>query len=344
MLKKVIDSSKVDHFVRWFDRSEKIVLISHFSPDGDAIGSALGLFHFFTSQRKEVQVIMPNDYPSFLKWMPGSEGVLLYEKEKEKCEDLINNADVLVCLDFNTPSRVGEMKDVLLNTPARKILVDHHPYPEDFCRIIMSYPHISSTSELVFRLICAMGYYGEISREAAECIYTGMMTDTGNFTYNSNQEEIYTIIYNLIKKGINKDAIYRKVFNTYSVDRMKLQGHIISKIRIYPNHHASLMTLTEKEKAEYNFIKGDSEGFVNIPLAIDDIILSCFFVENKEQGLIKVSLHSQGNFPCNKMAAEYFNGGGHLNASGGEFDGTMEQAIEVYEKALHTYAELLQEG
>ena len=343
MLKKVIESSKVDHFVRWFDRSEKIVLVSHFSPDGDAIGSALGLYHFLTSQKKEVHVVMPNDYPVFLKWMPGSEGVLIYERDKEKCDALINSADILVCLDFNTPSRVGnEMKDVLLNTPARKILVDHHPYPEDFCRIIMSYPYISSTSELVFRLICAMGYFGEISREAAEYIYTGMMTDTGNFTYNSNQEEIYTIIYNLIKKGIDKDAIYRRVYNTYSGDRMKLQGHLISKIRIFPDYHASLMTLTEKEKAEYNFIKGDSEGFVNIPLAIEGVILSCFFVENKEQGLIKVSLRSQGSFPCNKMAAEYFNGGGHVNASGGEFDGTMEEAIQVYEKALQTYAELLQ--
>lgn len=343
MLKKVIESSKIDHFVRWFERCEKIAIVSHTSPDGDAIGSSLGLFHFFSSQRKEVKVIMPNDFPDFLKWMPGSNDVMIYEDEKEACDAIIQEADILVCLDFNTPSRVGAMKDILLQTPARKILIDHHPYPEDFCRITMSYPHISSTSELVFRLICSMGYFGEISREGAICIYTGMMTDTGNFTYNSNNEEIYIIIYQLIKKGIDKDAIYRKVFNTYSVNRMKLQGHVINKMTIFPTYHASLITLSEEEKKEFNFEKGDNEGFVNIPLAIDEIILSCFFVET-EEGFIKVSLRSQGDFPCNKMAAEYFNGGGHLNASGGEFNGTMEQAIQVYEQALDSYAALLRKG
>ena len=182
MLRKVIEPSKVDHFVRWFERSEKIVIVSHISPDGDAIGSSLGLYHFFSCQNKDVAVIMPNDFPNFLKWMPGSDTILIYDKEKDRCDQLINEADVLCCLDFNTPSRVGEMQDIILKTPARKIMVDHHPYPEDFCRIIMSYPHISSTSELVFRLICAMGYYSEISREGAIGIYTGMMTDTGNFT------------------------------------------------------------------------------------------------------------------------------------------------------------------
>ena len=343
MLKKVIESSKVDHFVRWFERCEKIVLVSHVSPDGDAIGSSLALFHFFSSRKKEVRVIMPNDFPDFLKWMPGSNELLIYENEREVCDVFIQEADVLVCLDFNTPSRVGPMEEILLKTPARKLLIDHHPYPEDFARITMSYPHISSTSELVFRLICAMGYFGEISREGAICIYTGMMTDTGNFTYNSNQEEIYVIIYQLIKKGVDKDAIYRKVFNTYSVNRMRLQGYLINKMTIFPEYHASLMTLTEEEKKDFDFQKGDSEGFVNIPLAIDTIILSCFFAET-DQGIIKVSLRSQGDFPCNKMAAEYFNGGGHLNASGGEFDGTMEQAIQTYQKALESYASLLRKG
>lgn len=344
MLRKVIEPSKVDHFVRWFERSEKIVIVSHISPDGDAIGSSLGLYHFFSCQNKDVTVIMPNDFPNFLKWMPGSDTILIYDKEKDRCDQLINEADVLCCLDFNTPSRVGEMQDIILKTPARKIMVDHHPYPEDFCRIIMSYPHISSTSELVFRLICAMGYYSEISREGAIGIYTGMMTDTGNFTYNSNHEEIYLIINHLIKKGIDKDAIYRAVFNTYSVSRMKLQGHIMSKIKIFPSHHASLITLTEEEKNEFNFVKGDSEGFVNIPLAIDDIFLSCFLVEDNEQNIIKVSLRSQGDFPCNKVAAEYFNGGGHLNASGGEFKGTMKGAIQAFEDALKAYAPLLCKG
>lgn len=341
MLSKVIEQANIDHFAKWLDCAEKIVIVSHVSPDGDAIGSSLGLWHFLSEQDKIVNVIVPNAFPDFLKWMPGSKEILLYNRYKEFADKLIAEADIICCLDFNAIHRIDEMGDAVLSSSGRKILIDHHLYPEDFARIVISHPTISSTSELVFRLICRMGYFGDISKACAECIYTGMMTDTGGFTYNSNNPEIYFIISELLSKGIDKDAIYRKVFNTYSESRLRLMGHILTQMEVYAQHHAALITLTEKEQNNFNYIRGDSEGFVNIPLSIKGVIFSCFLREDTEKAMIKVSLRSVGTFPCNQLAAEFFGGGGHLNASGGEFYGTMEEAKAVFQQALEKYHPLL---
>lgn len=344
MLTKVIEQAKIDHFTKWFERADKIVIVSHVSPDGDAIGSSLGLAQFLDSQDKTVNVIVPNAFPDFLKWMPGSKDILLYDRYKEFADKLINEADIICCLDFNALKRIEEMADSVAASPARKILIDHHLYPEDFCRIIISHPEISSTSELVFRLICRMGYFSDISREGAECIYTGMMTDTGGFTYNSNNREIYFIIGELLSKGIDKDDIYRKVYNTYSESRLRLMGYVLSNMKVYREYNSALISLTKDEQGKFDYIKGDSEGFVNIPLSIKNVRFSCFLREDTEKKMIKISLRSVGTFPCNKLAAEFFNGGGHLNASGGEFFGTMDEAKQVFEKALKKYKTLLTEN
>jgi phosphoesterase RecJ-like protein len=260
---------------------------------------------------------------------------------KEFADKLIAEADVICCLDFNAIHRIDAMGDAVLASPARKILIDHHLHPEDFCKIIISHPEISSTSELVFRLICRMGYFSDISREGAECIYTGMMTDTGGFTYNSNNREIYFIISELLSKGIDKDEIYRKVFNTYSESRLRLMGYVLSQMKVYPDYHAALISLTKAEQSQFDYVRGDSEGFVNIPLSIKGVIFSCFLREDTEKPMIKISLRSVGTFPCNQLAAEFFGGGGHLNASGGEFYGTMDEARKVFEQALEKYKPLL---
>ena len=344
MLTKVIEQAKIDHFTKWFERADKIVIVSHVSPDGDAIGSSLGLAQFLDSQDKTVNVIVPNAFPDFLKWMPGSKDILLYDRYKEFADKLINEADIICCLDFNSLKRIEEMADSVATSPARKILIDHHLYPEDFCRIVISHPVISSTSELVFRLICRMGYFSDISREGAECIYTGMMTDTGGFTYNSNNREIYFIISELLSKGIDKDDIYRKVYNTYSESRLRLMGYVLSNMKVYREYNSALISLTKEEQGKFDYIKGDSEGFVNIPLSIKNVRFSCFLREDTERRIIKISLRSVGTFPCNKLAAEFFNGGGHLNASGGEFTGTMAEAKQVFEEALKKYKTLLTEN
>lgn len=342
MLSKVIAQANVDHVEKWFVKAEKVVIVSHVSPDGDAIGSSLGLYHFLVSLDKTVHVIVPNAFPDFLKWMPGAKDIIQYNRYKEFADKLINEADVICCLDFNVLSRIDEMEEAVKNSPARKLMVDHHLYPGDFARIVISHPDISSTSELVFRLICQLGNFSDISKEGAECIYTGMMTDTGAFTYNSNDREIYLIIGELLTKGIDKDEIYRKVYNTCSEGRLRLKGFVLyEKMQVFPLFRSALIALTREEQKMFQYMKGDTEGLVNLPLAIKDVCFSVFLREDTEKDMIKVSLRSVGSFPCNEVATEFFNGGGHLNASGGEFYGSMEDAVELFKRALVKYEDLL---
>ena len=341
MLSKVISQANIDHVEKWFERADKIVIVSHVSPDGDAIGSSLGLWHFLNSQDKNVHVIVPNAFPDFLKWMPGAKEVIQYNRYKEFADKLIMEADVICCLDFNVLSRIDEMEEIVRVSPGRKMIVDHHLYPGDFARIVISHPQISSTSELVFRLICQLGNFSDITKEAAECIYTGMMTDTGGFTYNSNDREIYLIIGELLSKGIDKDEIYRNVFNTHSEGRLRLMGYVLyEKMQVFPQFNAALITLTREEQKKFQYKKGDTEGFVNMPLSMKGICFSVFLREDTEKDMIKVSLRSVGTFPCNEVAAEFFGGGGHLNASGGEFYGPIEDAVALFKQALVEYEDL----
>ena len=342
MLSKIISQANIDHVEKWFERAEKIVIVSHVSPDGDAIGSSLGLYHFLDALGKRVNVIMPNSFPAFFKWMPGANDIIIYNKYKDFADKLIQEADVICCLDFNVLSRIDEMEEAVKNSPARKLLVDHHLNPGDFSRITISHPGMSSTSELVFRLICQLGCFEDITKEGAECIYTGMMTDTGGFTYNSNSREIYLIIGELLSKGIDKDEICRRVFNTHSEGRLRLMGYVLyEKMQVFPAYRSALITLTREEQSRFQYAKGDTEGFVNMPLSMKDVDFSVFLREDTEKDLIKVSLRSVGDFPCNKVAADFFNGGGHLNASGGEFYGPMEEAVELFNQALAKYESLL---
>ena len=342
MLSKVIAQSNVDHVEKWFEKADKIVIVTHVSPDGDAIGSSLGLYHFLSSQDKTVHVIVPNAFPDFLRWMPGAKDIIQYNRYKEFADKLIQEADVICCLDFNVLSRIDEMEEAVRTSPARKMLVDHHLCPGDFARIIISHPDISSTAELVFRLICQLGNFSDISKEGAECIYTGMMTDTGGFIYNSNNREIYLIIGELLSKGIDKDEIYRNVYNNNSEGRLRLQGYVLyEKMQLYPQFKSALISLSREEQKRFQYAKGDTEGLVNIPLSIKDICFSAFLREDTEKDMIKISLRSVGTFPCNQVATKYFNGGGHLNASGGEFYGTLDEAIELFKRALIEFEDLL---
>lgn len=334
MITKIIPEEKIQKAKKYVEKGDKFVIVTHVSPDGDALGSSLGLYHFLNAYGKDnVSVIVPNDFPQFYKWMPGAKEIVIYEKYSEFADKLMNEADVLFCLDFNEPKRVDKMAKPLLEAPGRRVLIDHHLHPADFCRVVMSHPEISSTSEMIFRFICRMGMFDLLTKDAAECIYTGMMTDTGAFTYNSNKPEIYAIIEELIKKGIDKDAIYRKVFQVYSESRLRLQGYVLyQKMKIYPEKQAALITLSNRELMRFSYRPGDTEGFVNMPLSIEGVSFSAFIREDKDY--IKVSLRSVGEFPCNLFASAYFNGGGHKNASGGEFYGSLADAIAVFERGL----------
>ena len=341
MISKIIAEELISKVKKAIDNVDKIVIVAHVGPDGDAIGSSLALWHYLMTIDKEPVVIVPNPFPSFLNWMPGSNLVLDYDNSKEKADELFAAAELIFTLDFNTASRMGKMADAVLNSPAEKILVDHHLNPDTFAKVRVSYPEISSTSELIFRLICRMGDFSMINLACAECIYTGMMTDTGGFTYNSTNQEIYIIIAELIKIGVDKDEIYRKVFNTYSVDRLRLMGFCLyHKMKVYPEYRAALITLTEKELSEFNYINGDSEGFVNIPLSIAGVDFSVFMREDSER--VKISFRSQGTFPANKVASDLFNGGGHLNAAGGESNLPLAKAVKKFEDALPDYKDFLE--
>lgn len=337
MLTKIIQEEQIQKAKKYVEKGDKFVIVTHVTPDGDAIGSSLGLYHFLNEYGKDnVSVIVPNNFPTFYKWMPGAKDIVIHDKYPEFAEQLIRDADVIFCLDFNEPKRIEKLAPTVVAADGRKVMIDHHLNPSDFCKIIMSYPEISSTSELVFRFICRMGMFELINKEAAECIYTGMMTDTGSFTYNSNHPEIYTIISELIKKGIDKDLIYRRVNQVYSECRLRLMGFVLyEKMKIYPEQHSALITLSLEELNRFKYTTGDTEGFVNLPLGIDGVRFSVFIREDKDY--VKVSLRSVGDFPCNEFAAKYFNGGGHKNASGGEFYGSLEDAVKTFEQGLNEF-------
>ena len=340
MISKIITEDLINKVQHAIENAGKIAIVAHIGPDGDAVGSSLALWHFFMSIEKEPTVILPNEIPDFLAWLPGADEILIYEKEREKADAVFAQSELIFTLDFNTPLRLGPMKDAVVASPAKKVMIDHHLHPNDFADVIISYPAISSTSELVFRLICRMGQFSYINLACAECVYTGMMTDTGSFTYNSNHPDIYSIIHELIKIGIDKDDIYRKVYNTYSANRLQMMGYCLyEKMKLYPEYQTALITLTKEELLRFNYKVGDAEGFVNIPLSIEGINFSVFMREDNDK--IKISLRSQGTFPANKVASDLFKGGGHLNASGGESYVPLERTIKKFEAALPDYKDFL---
>jgi phosphoesterase RecJ-like protein len=341
MISKIIAEDLITKVKKAINGVEKIAIVAHVGPDGDAMGSTLALCHYLMSVDKEPTVIVPTAFPNFLNWMPGSDKVLVYENDKEKSDKILATSELIFALDFNTPSRMAKMADAVIASPAPKILIDHHLHPDNFAKVAISYPQISSTSELIFRLICRMGDFSRINLACAECIYTGMMTDTGGFTYNSNNQEVYIIIAELIKLGVDKDDIYRKVFNTYSADRLRLMGYCLyKKMKVYPEYHTALITLSGTELFQFNFVNGDAEGLVNIPLSVLGVEFSVFMREDTDK--IKISLRSQGTFPANKVASDLFNGGGHLNAAGGESFLSLDETILKFEEALPNYRDFLE--
>lgn len=343
MLENLISQQNIDAVRQIVENGRKFVVLAHKNPDGDAVGSTLAMCHFLLSMGKEAVVVLPNVFPAFLSWVPGADAALFYDKEKERCDTAIAEADVLFCLDFNVLSRTGDVCGSLLSSSAKKVLVDHHPQPSNEFDVLVSHPEACSTCELVFRVITALGGTAALNFEMAQCIYTGMMTDTGAFAYASTRKDVYLIIAELLDKGIDKDWIYRKVFYTSSVTRMRLWGYAMyDKLKVYNKYNAALITLSHSELMRFYASKGDTEGLVNQPLQVKGVRFSCFLRE-ESPGKINVSLRSVDDFPCNSVAAEFFNGGGHMNASGGEVYGTMEMAVERFKQALQRYKRELTE-
>lgn len=341
-----IDIMNEDQLVQMnqlISNANNILITCHKSPDGDAIGATLAWAEYLTSIGKESTMIVPDQFPDFLTWLPNSQKIVRYDKHREKCDMLFKIADLIFCLDYNTPSRVDEMEQSLVNSPANRVLIDHHLKPEVPAVLTISQPEACSTCELIFRIVWQMGAFEQQTRHFAVPVYCGMMTDTGGFLYNSTRCEIYFIISQLLTKHIDKDRIYRNVYHNYSEDRIRLMGYVLYEKLVYiPEYNAAFYTLTKDELRRFHFIKGDAEGLVNIPQQIKGLKLSISLREDTDKpNIIWVSLRSVDDFPCNLMAEQFFNGGGHLNASGGRINGTMQDAIETVRKAIEAFADRL---
>ena len=320
-----------------------IVVIGHVNPDGDAIGSTLAWTNYLQSEGKSVSLIVPDKYPDFLNWLPNTDKILRHDKHPEKTELLVATADLIFCLDLNTLSRTEALADHIASAKAAKVLIDHHPNPDDLFNLTISHPEMSSTSELVFRLVWQLGAFERLGHHFAVPCYCGMMTDTGGFTFNSTRPEIFFIISQLLTKGIDKDKIYRNVYNVASESKMRLWGYVLyEKMEYDATRHAAFFTLTRADLKRFNYIKGDTEGLVNMPLQIKGTRLSISLREDTDKdNTVWVSLRSVDDFNCTEMAAAFFNGGGHFNASGGRLNCSIEEAAEITRKAIIIFEDKL---
>jgi bifunctional oligoribonuclease and PAP phosphatase NrnA len=340
---KIIDQSHIGTFQKMVSDARKIVIIPHVNPDGDAIGSCLGMKKFLMNYGKAAEVIIPNNFPDFLGWLSGSEAIIDYEKNPDLVRQIIAEADLLFMLDFNDLGRSEGLNKELSAFKGYTIMIDHHPNPTAQCKLMISYPEVSSTCELIFRLLQRAGFAQYIDKDAADAIYTGMMTDTGNFSYNASSPETYHIIAHLLEIGIDKDAIHSNVYHTFSEDRWRLIGHSLKdKMVILPEFRTGYISLTKAELDAYNFQSGDTEGLVNYPLMVKGIIFCVFFMEKDDQ--IKISLRSKGDFSVNDFSRAHFNGGGHNNAAGGHTKLKMDETIAMFLDLLPGYKSQLQDS
>ncbi len=342
-MEKILTEEEQSRFSGLIDNARKVVICAHVSPDGDAVGSTLALKHWLTRKGKQVTVVVPNIFPDFLHWMPGAKDIMVYLKQEETVESIVAEANLFIITDLNDSTRMQELEACVMANPAPKIMIDHHLNPTDFCQLVISRPDMCASAEVICHLLYQLGEMEQITPDEATCIYAAMMCDTGAFTFNSNRAVVYECISHLLNRGIDKDKIYRNVFWTYSIARMRLTGYLLYvKMENLPELHASIITLTNQERKMLGIKNGDTEGIVNMPLQISGMRLSVFLSEDTEHdGVVKVSLRSVDDFPCNDMSAQFFNGGGHKNASGGKLYCSMEEAIEKVRKAIKSYAHLL---
>lgn len=315
---------------------KKIVIIPHRSPDGDAMGSTLALYHFLNKTGQHPQVIAPNEFPHFLEWLPGSEHVLIYEKDREKTTEVLQSADLIFVLDFNALHRTGEMENVLSKLTVPFIMIDHHQKPDNFAAVTFSDTSAGSTCEMIYRFITYLGKEELIDKDIATCIYTGIVTDTGSFRFQSTTSETHRIASQLIEFGVENGIVHGNLFDNNSYDSLQLLGKALQNMRILPEHKASYITLTQEELDSHNYVKGDTEGIVNYGLSVKGVIFTAIFIEHREENIIKISLRSKGDFDVNQLARDHFNGGGHVNAAGGKSHLPMDETVARFLKIVQS--------
>jgi phosphoesterase RecJ-like protein len=317
---------------------KNIVIIPHKNPDGDAIGSTLGLLHYLKLQNHNAVVVAPNDYPDFLKWIPGEASILKFESQQTECKKLISEADIMFTLDFNAFHRAGEsMSPTLAASAALKIMIDHHQQPDDYASYTYSDVTMSSTCEMVYNFIEMLGDTDKISADIATCIYVGIMTDTGSFRFRSTTSRTHVVIGDLIDKGADNTYIHNKVYDTNSYHRLQLLGRALQNLEVITDLNTAYITLKQDELDEFNYRKGDTDGIVNYALSVDGIVMAAIFIENKQEDIIKISLRSKGDFSVNEFSRSHFSGGGHTNAAGGKSDLSLKETIAKFISILPAY-------
>lgn len=307
------------------------VILSHRSPDGDSIGSSLALRNFLMQKGLEITTITPDPAPDFLDWLDGFKEIINFEHHASDCKEKIASAEIIFCLDYNDPSRIGGLESAFHeNTTAFKVNIDHHRDPKDFCDVQYSDIQASSTAELIYRFIDELGELNFLNKAMSEAMYTGILTDTGSFRFSSTTEKTHHVTAELIAKGVQPDLIYRHIYDSYSAERLKLLGYALYKaMKLYQNDQLAVIALDADELKNFNFKRGDTEGLVNYPLSIKSVQVSILLTE--KDGLVKMSFRSKGEIPVNDFAKKYFGGGGHFNAAGGACKDTMAATLNILE-------------
>lgn len=318
-------------------KSNNIVIVTHYNPDGDAMGSSLALYNYLVKTDKNVVVITPNDYPEFLHWLPGNKKVIAFNSNQKKAATLISKSDLIFTLDFNNYSRLEGLGELLKKSEAKKIIIDHHQQPDDYATLYFHDVKACSTCELVYEFICGLGGKKLIDKNIAACLYTGIMTDTGSFRFDSVTPNTHLILANLLATGLKPNEVHSSIYDTYSASRIKLLGYCLTeKMVVLPEFQTAFISLSEVELQKFEHQKGDTEGIVNYPFSIKGITFCAFFSEG--EGKIKISFRSKGNFDVNQFARKHFNGGGHINAAGGRgnvYD--LQKTIKEFLDLLPTY-------
>lgn len=339
MFSKPVAKNDLAVVKKFITEATSIVITCHVKPDGDAVGSTLALWHVLSLLGKHAYVVTPDSIPEYLRFLPGAKEIIPYSSNQDFAKELLEKASLIFCLDFNSAYRVDRMQIPLLESPAHKIMIDHHLGPEDFVAVTISHPEDSSTCYLLFKVLCQLGLRPLVNKDAAACLAAGMMTDTGNFSYSANDPDTYRVMAELLTTGIDKVSIWEKL-NIKSEWQLRLSGFALSKkMELFHSHHSSLICMNREDLDEYHFKKGDLEGVVNIPLQIPEVKMSVLM--HQEPQYIKVSMRSKGNVPVNKVCELFFDGGGHQNAAGGEFKGTIEEARQKLIEAFKEFSDCL---
>lgn len=329
-------SAEVSAVKSLIQSAKNIVITTHHRPDGDAMGSSLGLFNYLKLFGYNVSVITPSDYPDFLNWLPSNNIVVNFEYSTKQAKELIRNADLIFCLDFNWLSRVEAMEPELRSSTAKKVLIDHHLDPENVYDHVFSFTEACSTCELIFRFIDAMGDVHKINKDIAECLYCGIMTDTNSFRYSSMKADVHRIIAQLMEAGAENYKIHERIYDTSTENRLRLLGYSLKeKLIVLPEFNTAYLALSQAELEMFNHKSGDTEGLVNYALSINGIKFAAFFSE--KDGLIKISFRSKGDFSVKEFSGKYFNGGGHKNASGGRSDLSLSDTVNKFIDLLNVY-------